>query len=367
VTTLHLPAIPHTVTRGDFSHCAFTGKVLRFGPMMTAAGYKVVHYGVGDSPPGVTEHVCLMTEAEQLALMDRGAHHADPTREVGKDARTGTPLYIQFNYELRQALQERVAPGDIVCVPMGPAHAAALEGLPILEAGEAVAIETGIGYPNPYLPLRVYESQAWRHWMMGREARNGTALGSRRREWVVPNYYDPLDWPLVERPVRERVAYLGRLTEMKGVGVVCALAELFPGIEFTICGQGDPTPFLTRKNITYVPPLTGTDRAAYLGTARAVLCPSRMVEPFCGVAVEAMLTGTPVITADHGAFTETVLHGKTGFRCGSLAEFERALEQVEELDRGTVHRSAVARYALDAVAPQYAAVFAAAQETLCPA
>lgn len=357
MTTLHLPAIPHTVTRGDFSHCAFTGKVLRFAPMMAPLGYKVIHYGVGDPPPAVAEHVRLMTEEEQLALMDREAHHADPTREVGKDARTATPLYIQFNYELRQALRERLAPGDIVCVPMGPAHAAALDGLPYLTSRQVVAVETGIGYPNPYLPLRVYESQAWRHWMMGREARNGTVLGSGRREWVVPNYYDPLDWPLVRQAPRERVAYLGRLTEMKGLAVVVALAELFPGIEFAICGQGDPTPWLVRPNITYVPPLTGTDRAAYLGNARAVLCPSRMVEPFCGVAVEAMLTGTPVITSDHGAFTETVLHGKTGFRCGTLDAFERAIMQIEELDRETVHRRAVERYALEAVAPQYDAVF----------
>ena len=27
---LHLLALPHTVTRADFSHCAFTGKVQRF-------------------------------------------------------------------------------------------------------------------------------------------------------------------------------------------------------------------------------------------------------------------------------------------------------------------------------------------------
>ena len=31
---LHLLAIPHTITTDDFSHCAFTGKVLRFSPMM---------------------------------------------------------------------------------------------------------------------------------------------------------------------------------------------------------------------------------------------------------------------------------------------------------------------------------------------
>ena len=46
---LHLPAIPHTITSPEFSHCAFTGKVLRFAPMMRSRGYVVIHYGVEGS------------------------------------------------------------------------------------------------------------------------------------------------------------------------------------------------------------------------------------------------------------------------------------------------------------------------------
>jgi hypothetical protein len=46
---LHLPAIPHTITSPEFSHCAFTGKVLRFAPMMRSRGYEVIHYGVEGS------------------------------------------------------------------------------------------------------------------------------------------------------------------------------------------------------------------------------------------------------------------------------------------------------------------------------
>jgi hypothetical protein len=40
---LHIPGIPHTITREEFSHCAFTGKVHRFPRMMMSVGFEVYH------------------------------------------------------------------------------------------------------------------------------------------------------------------------------------------------------------------------------------------------------------------------------------------------------------------------------------
>ena len=65
---LHLLAIPHTVTRDDFSHCAFTGKVQRFAPMMRSRGFEVYHYGVETSQSGATVDVNLMTLEEWKSL-----------------------------------------------------------------------------------------------------------------------------------------------------------------------------------------------------------------------------------------------------------------------------------------------------------
>ena len=49
---LHITAIPHTITSQLYSHFAFTGKVLRFAPMMRSCGYQIYHYGVEGSEPG---------------------------------------------------------------------------------------------------------------------------------------------------------------------------------------------------------------------------------------------------------------------------------------------------------------------------
>ena len=68
---LHIPAIPHTITTLEYSHCAFTGKVLRFAPMMRSRGFEVYHYGVEGSESGANEQIQLMTKEEWSAMREQ--------------------------------------------------------------------------------------------------------------------------------------------------------------------------------------------------------------------------------------------------------------------------------------------------------
>lgn len=354
---LHLPAIPHTVTRGDFSHCAFTGKVQRFSPMLRRYGFEVVHYGVEGSVSGADIDIELMSTEEHLAALGVETYHTASTGFVGENARVDAPVYYQFNYALRQALKEQLEAGDILCLPFGVAHDSAWKGLPLVDTGKVTVIETGIGYPEPFALHRVYESEAWRHWMMGKESRGGCDWNTPRREWVIPNYYTVDDWPLGPGH-GNRIVYFGRITEVKGCAIIPLLARERPDLEFVLCGQGDPAPYLTQPNVHYLPPVHGEERAVLLGHARATLHPSRFAEPFCGAAVEAMLCGTPVITSNFGAFTETVIDGVTGRRCEfDLRQWVKALDDVASFDRAEIRRRTVARYSTLTVGAMYAEAF----------
>ena len=258
---LHLPAIPHTITSNRYSHCAFTGKVLRFAPMMRSRGYQVYHYGVEGSEAGADVNIDLLTAEEwqqlrvdsYLQLHPDAEDLEDERRFVGDLANIGTPLYREFNRRFRTALLERYEPGDIVCLPFGEAHKEAVESL------EVLAVETGIGYPDSFLPFRIFESYSWKHWTCGRYA------ASPHNYWFVcPNYYDILEWPLGQpKPI---VGYFGRICPIKGLDTVLEVARRFPDTQFVICGQGEDLYSDKADNIQYQSPIHGADRGTFLGS-----------------------------------------------------------------------------------------------------
>jgi glycosyltransferase involved in cell wall biosynthesis len=94
-------------------------------------------------------------------------------------------------------------------------------------------------------------------------------------------------------------------------------------------------------------------RAKLMGGAIATFAPTLYIEPFGNVVPEAHFCGTPTITTDWGAFTETNINGVTGYRCRTLAEFIQAAEDVKSLDPKTIYETAKYKYSLEAIAPQY--------------
>jgi glycosyltransferase involved in cell wall biosynthesis len=93
--------------------------------------------------------------------------------------------------------------------------------------------------------------------------------------------------------------------------------------------------------------------------ARALLCPICWEEPFGLIAIEAMLTGTPVIGFRRGSFPEIVEHGTTGFLVDDEDEMADMLRELEGFDRLACAERARQRFSADRMAADYEALFVA--------
>jgi len=66
VRTIHVIGLHHTIPDERFSHCAFTGKVLRFSEVLHRAGLRVVEYSNGKSASKADQHAQIFSEAQLL-------------------------------------------------------------------------------------------------------------------------------------------------------------------------------------------------------------------------------------------------------------------------------------------------------------
>jgi glycosyltransferase involved in cell wall biosynthesis len=341
--------LPHTKTldprTSPFLTCAFTTKVWNLCRMMTERGHEVVHLGTGGSKPICTEHVDVVPEESWRKLY--GKRRATEFYEFSEDGEA-KPYYDLFARSAREAILKRCGADwtSLVCVTWGGCQWRAVEGV------SQFAVESGVGYPNAYAKYRAYESHAWLNMHLGRDKKfDGDAW-----YWVVvPNAFDPSLFGPVVAEKSDYFLYIGRLVDSKGVGVACQVARHL-GVPLKIVGQGDPAPYLG-PGVTYQGPAGARERRELMRHARATFVPTRYVEPFGGVAVEAALSGCPVITTDWGVFPETVLHGLTGYRCRTLDHFAWAARNVEEIDPATCRRWAEDNFSLARVALQYEEFF----------
>lgn len=321
--------------------------------MMTAQGYKVTHYGNAGSEidPSVEDYTVL-TEEEFRVLGG-----AEPGAEqYGSKADVSTAIYMRFNEKLADALAERVEPGDIICLPFGRGHLSALRGKHSAKLAQAYWVETGIGYSEPFCDFRIYESAAWMHFQLGRQ--DSRVVHGRDYWFVIPNYYDPADWKFYAEQRDDYVLFAGRLNSDKGLAIVTEIAKHRPDVRFVVCGQGNPEQWLVHPNIHYHPPIHGPGMDELMGKARLLLAPTRYVEPFGGVAAEALLCGTPVAASAFGAFPEYITPGRNGWLCRTLKDWLRAVD--EEIGTGTrmhIRNDAELRFGMAAVGHQYREAF----------
>ena len=298
---LHVVALPHTRFTPAFSWCAYTTKVARFAQMMADIGIDTITYGNGPDFPNAGKYV-MVTEEEF------------PELHIPEFA-PFDPAFQKFNMPATAAVLEHIEDGDVVCLIGGTAQQ---------DIGQALrqwpVVEFGVGYLGVFAQYKVFESYAWQQFVYGHLQCDGS-----EDDTVIYNYFDPEEFRISEH--RDYFAYLGRVIPGKGIDYAITVAQRL-GIPLRLAGPLSPqTEYVKDMTglIEYEGVLDNAERAEFLSHALRVFTPTRYVEPFCGVHVEAMLSGVPVITPDFGIFPETVTNGYHGYRCRTLEDYMSAV------------------------------------------
>lgn len=337
----HVLGIPHTASNKDYLACAFTQKVVNLCSMLKSRGHAVVHYGNEASQVDADEHVTV-TARDAI-----GPPAASGSFDVNGEA------YRAFYANATTEVAHRKQPHDFLLCMWGAGHR------PIADAHrDMITVEPGIGYPGGHFARwKVFESYAVLHAYYGLPAVE-RADKCDWYDWVIPNYFRISEFTFSTEK-DDYLLFLGFRSiggEGKGIQLAYELARAVK-MPLVIAGPGDPTtlPADVQRDplITFTGFVGVEDRRNLLSRARAVLCPSLFVEPFCGVSIEAMLSGTPVISTDWGAFAENNLHGYTGYRCRTFEQFTWAARNIDRIDPKVCRAWAAGNFSMERVALMY--------------
>ncbi len=367
----HLISLPHSSTVKNWGPCAFTQLTYRFSQMMHDMGHDVFHYGTEGADVTCTEHIDVLTkEVQKQAYGDW-----DPWTQLwihnGKDL-----AYTTFRKNAIKELNRRKEPGDILLISNGNW----LREISDVAGEGIVTIEPYVGYLGFYAKYKVFPSYAWMHHMYGvsfgiKEGRKTPDMPKENfvtGNWydaVIQHFFDPADHTFEEKK-DDYFLYTGRLIQRKGIHIAVDLCQRL-GAKLIVCGQpiypsppdkyewslksvgildedGQPKP-----NIEYRGAVSFEEIDKLRGKARAVIIPSLYMEPFGMVVPEALLSGTPVISTDWGAFPEIVPHGEVGYRCRTMDDFIWAANNVDRIDPAHCREYAVKNFSMERIGPAY--------------
>lgn len=334
--------LPHTVSSKTFNACAYTQKVVKFGKMMTLRGHEVIHYGHEDSDLICTEHVSVLTNKD--FEISYGTHD---WRKSFFKFNTDDHAYKTFFKNAIKEIENRKRKHDFILPFWGSGVR------PICDAHkDLICVEPGIGYAGGHWARwKIFESYAIYHAYCGMKN-----VGTCNQDWyevVIPNYFDLADFYYNDKK-DDYILYTGRVYDGKGVNVAIQASER-AGKRLIIAGQKEDG-YKLPDHVEYVGYADIETRKKLMSNAKASILASMYVEPFGGVQIENLLSGTPTITTDWGSFAENNLHGITGYRCRTMNDFVEAINKIDYI-KPINCRQWGENFSLENVAPMYEKYF----------
>ena len=335
----HVIGLPNTIVSKEWSNCAYTQKVLKFVTMMRSLGHEVYLYSAEGAETNANEQITCITKNEQDFMIGI----KKPEDNLKAEFNPEKPYWKRMNQRVIENLKSRIKPKDFICVIAGRCQKEIADAFP-----QNLTVEFGIGYDGVFSNYKVFESYTWQNAVYGAQSGASGANGNFY-DAVIPNYYDPRDFPYSEKK-EDYFLFIGRLTERKGYQIAVDVCKKLKA-RLIIAGQGTPPEYGE-----YVGTVGPEKRGELMAYAKAVFVPTLYLEPFGGVSIEALFCGTPIITTDWGCFTENNIHGKTGYRCRTMAQFEWAARNVDKIKPADCRTFAM-NFSMDKVKLMYQAYF----------
>jgi glycosyltransferase involved in cell wall biosynthesis len=173
--------------------------------------------------------------------------------------------------------------------------------------------------------------------------------------------------PFTANPKGDYLAFLGRISPEKGPDRAIEIAAR-AGMKLKIAAKIDRAdqaywdetiaPMIAaHPNVEYIGEINETQKAEFLGNARALLFPIDWPEPFGLVMIEAMSCGTPVIAFRCGSVPEVLTPGQSGVIVDTVDEAVAAVAGIEAMDRSKVRKCFEKSFTVERMAQDYLAVY----------
>jgi len=162
------------------------------------------------------------------------------------------------------------------------------------------------------------------------------------------------------------LAFVSRIAPEKGVHVAIKTA-IEVGMRIKVAGpvpeeekgyfEKEVKPLLDNKLVEMVGELDDKGKNEMIGAAAGFLVPIQWDEPFGLAFIEALATGTPLISIERGSLPELIENGRHGFLVKDNSELVDAVKKIDSIDRSECRRWVVERFSPRAMANGYEAVY----------